>query len=158
MTKKEKNIVQKGNSALAEKMADLTFNLVKTCQHKEQNFAASFGLTTTEFRCLRYFRNTNAIPIKELTKLLHVTPGRITHILTALEKKKLLIRKIDEGDRRGITAYLTDKSAVFIQNLNASHVKLHKEILDGISQDKQAAIVNAMEELLTALKIWSVKN
>jgi hypothetical protein len=36
-------------------LADLTFNLLATCQEKESRLAEQHGLTQAEFRCLRSF-------------------------------------------------------------------------------------------------------
>jgi len=44
----------------------------------------------------------------ELSRKLHVVPGRIADILNSLEQKGLIVRKRDESDRRVVKAHITD--------------------------------------------------
>ena len=74
----------------AELMANLTCELARTCTNKEHFFASKFNLTPAEFRCLRLFRESSTVPIKQIAIQMNLTPGRITHILTSLEAKKYI--------------------------------------------------------------------
>jgi MarR family transcriptional regulator, multiple antibiotic resistance protein MarR len=139
----------------AELMAELTFELTRTCHEKERFFASMFNLTSAEFRCLRFFKTKDRLPIKELCNIMKISPGRITHILTKLEEKKLIVREKDPDDRRGINVVLTSKCQPYIKNLNESHVKLHADILSGIEPDKRDSIITAIEDLIRAIKSWS---
>ena len=142
---------------MAEAMADLTCELAKTCFEKEKYFAALFNLTTAEYKCLRLFTNTYSKSIKEIALGMNLTPGRITHILTSLEAKKLIERKVDPTDRRNVIVYLTNKSKPFLNNLNESYVKIHEELLKNIEPKKQEVVIGSMKELLKALKSWRDK-
>lgn len=143
---------------LAERMSILTCEIAKICNKKERQFASSFNLTPAEFRCLKLFSEQEFLPIKTISTELNLTPGRITHILTSLENKHLIERKIDPSDKRNVIVYLTDASKPFIQKLNNSHIKLHQEIIEGFEYDKQNAIISAMADVVKALKSWNEKN
>jgi DNA-binding MarR family transcriptional regulator len=140
---------------LSAKMADLTCELAMTCNEKENYFASTFNLTPAEFKCLRLFTKTDSQSIKVISNLMKLTPGRITHILTALEKKNLIVRRLDPDDRRNVIVSLTSNSKPFIKTLNENHVKLHSEILDKIDPDKREIIIDAMSDVIKALKKWS---
>ncbi len=142
---------------LAEMMADLTCELAKTCNDKENYFASLFNLTPAEFKCLRLFTKTNSLTIKTISILMNLTPGRITHILTSLEKKKFIKRKTDPYDKRNVIVTLTSTSEPFLRNVNANHIKLHEEILSDIDEEKQADMINSMKQLIDALRTWSAK-
>lgn len=150
------NIKSKKES-LAESMAELTCELAKTCNDKENYFASLFNLTPAEFKCLRLFTKTNSLTIKTISILMNLTPGRITHILTSLEKKKFIKRKTDPYDKRNVIVTLTTNSEPFLKNLNANHIKLHEEILSDINEEKQDDMINSMKSLIYALKTWSAK-
>jgi DNA-binding MarR family transcriptional regulator len=141
--------------SLAEEMARITCELAKTCTQKENYFASLFNLTPAEFKCLRLFTNKKILSIKEITYQLQITPGRITHILTSLESKKFITRKIDPTDKRNVMVNLTSKSEPFIRNLNETHIKLHEEILEKIDPEKREIIIDAMKEVIVALNLWS---
>lgn len=141
--------------SLAEEMARITCELAKICTQKENYFASLFNLTPAEFKCLRLFTNKKVLSIKEITYQLQITPGRITHILTSLESKKFITRKIDTTDKRNVLVNLTTKSEPFIRNLNESHIKLHEEIIEKIEPEKREIIIDAMKEVIVALNLWS---
>jgi MarR family transcriptional regulator, 2-MHQ and catechol-resistance regulon repressor len=140
---------------LAEDMARLTCELAKTCNEKENNFAAMFDLTPAEFKCLKLFTRKSVVPIKELTSKLGLTPGRITHILTSLEAKKYVVRKNDSMDKRNIQVFLTPKSEPFIKDINEKHIKIHEDILEKIDYDKRESVVSAMKDVIVALNLWN---
>lgn len=143
------------NINLAKEMANLTCHLARTCSEKENYFAAMFNLTPAEFRCLRLFEDQNTMTIKELGKVMELTPGRITHIITSLEAKNFVKRTSDKKDKRNIIVTLTSKSLPFIKNVTDSHVKIHKDILEKIPSDKREAVISAMGEVVKALTEWN---
>lgn len=143
------------NINLAKEMAHLTCDLARTCSEKENYFASMFNLTPAEFRCLRLFEEQKSISVKELCKLMDLTPGRITHIISSLETKNFVSRANDPKDKRNIIVTITSKSLPFIKNVTDSHVSIHKEILGRIAPDKREAVISAMGELLSALQEWN---
>lgn len=152
----EKTINVKNN--LAEKMAEITCELAKTCNEKENYFASLWNITPAEFKCLRLFTKRNSISVKVLAGEMNLTPGRITHILTSLEKKEYIKRIIDNTDKRSVIVYLTEKSAPFIKNINENHISIHQEILEQIDPVKREDVIAAMKEVISALKSWSDKH
>lgn len=136
-----------------EKMLDLILQLVKICQYKEQYFAGLYNLTSVELRCLQCFESHNTVSVKELSKSMELTPGRITHIITSLEKKKLITREINKDDRRGINVCLTNKAIPFVKNLKESYIKFHEKLLKNIPEEKRDIIKTALQELLRAFAI-----
>lgn len=136
-----------------EEVLDLILHLVKICQYKEQYFAGLYNLTPVELRCLQCFESQNSVSVKELSKSMELTPGRITHIITSLEKKKLITREINKDDRRGINVCLTKKTIPFVQNLKESYIKFHEKLLKNIPEEKREIIKTALQELLRAFEI-----
>lgn len=140
---------------MASLMAELTCELARTCNEKENYFASMFNLTPAEFKCLRLFDKKNSLCIKEISGKMKITPGRITHILTALEEKKFIRRKVDPADKRNVIVSLTAKSAPFIKNLTENHIKLHEDILEKIEPGKRELVLSAMQDVVFALRSWS---
>jgi len=137
---------------LAYEMAELSCLLAQTCNEKEQYFASTFGITPAEFKCLKLFKANKTIPIKEISSNMNISPGRITHILTSLEEKGYIVRNTDKNDRRNIIVSLTKKANPFIKKLDESHLKLHRDIIKGLNSGKRESIINAMRELITAIR------
>jgi len=134
-------------------MLELILQLKKVCQFKEQYFASLYNLKTVELRCIQCFESYNSVSIKELSKSMELTPGRITHILTSLEKKKLITREINKDDRRGINVCLTNKAIPFVINLKKDYAKFHEKLLRNIPEEKREVIKTALQELLRAFEI-----
>jgi len=139
----------------AELMANLTCELARTCTNKEHFFAARFDLTPAEFRCLRLFRDSSSISIKQIAIQMNLTPGRITHILTSLEAKKYIERKVDQKDKRNVIVHLTESSIPFLRDVNENHILLHEEILQKLPEEKREFILESMQDVIKALKTWS---
>ena len=136
-------------------LANLTLQLEKFCQIKEYFFANKFNLTPAEFRCLRFIRDNNLINTKELARLMKLTPGRITHLLNALERKNLIDRAIDKSDRRSIQVTLTEHTGEFLKKIINEYTKLHEEILKYLPTDKRDEIMNNMNYFFMALRDWA---
>jgi len=139
----------------AKLMANLTLQMEKFCQVKEHFFASKFNLTPAEFRCLRYIKDNTIMTTKELAKQMKLTPGRITHLLNSLEKKKLIDRTIDANDRRSIQVTLTPEAVDFINNVIKEYSNLHEEILKYLPNEKRVEILNNMKFFFVALKDWA---
>lgn len=92
---------------------------------------------------------------KELAKQMKLTPGRITHLLNSLEKKKLIDRTIDANDRRSIQVTLTPEAVDFINNVIKEYSNLHEEILKYLPNEKRVEILNNMKFFFVALKDWA---
>lgn len=144
--------------AQAKSMAELTCKLSRACSKKETSFAALFQLTPTELRCLRMFAKKSTVSIKEMIDELEISAGRVTHILTSLEKKKYITRRIDEFDKRNHLVDSTPQSKKFIQLLTTKHIELHQNILDNLSEENRKVITDVMIELIDALEEWSKIN
>jgi len=141
----------------AKLMADLTFQMERFCRMKESFFASKFDLTPVEFRCLRIIHENLEVPSKTLVKIMHLSPGRITHLIDSLEEKGLIVRQLDLNDRRSILVRLNDDALVFFGKIQEEYIQLHHEILKYIPKGKRVEIFNNLEYLFLALKDWSNK-
>ena len=139
----------------AEELAGLTFLLARVCEEKEIYFTKLFNLTNAEFRCMRFLKDNCYLSVKELANVMRLTPGRITHIITGLEKKEYVLREIDQNDRRNIRLCLTDKAIPFMQQVTEQHVSLHENVLNLISEEAREPVLFAIKELLDSMMVWS---
>jgi DNA-binding MarR family transcriptional regulator len=139
----------------AEKLAQLTFILARVCEEKEQYFTKLYNLTNAEFRCMRFLHCDCYSSVKDLANVMHLTPGRITQIITSLEQKNLITREIDTTDRRNIKIKLTESAIPYIKNVTEKHVLLHEKVLEQIPEETRESVLVAMQELLNSLLTWS---
>ena len=139
----------------AEKLAQLTFLLARACESKEDYFTKLYNLTNAEFRCMRFLNSDCPYSVKEIAGMMGLTSGRITQIITGLEKKGYIVREIDKSDRRNIQVRLTESAKPYIKNVTEKHVELHGRVLENISKETRESVLYAIEELLKSLSSWS---
>jgi DNA-binding MarR family transcriptional regulator len=137
-----------------EPIAELICDLTRNCSIKEEYFASSFNLSPSEVRFLKLFASSPAYNIKELRDLLRLTPGRITHILTSLEKKKLISRSPDPDDKRVILVRITPKANPLISNLLKNYSELHYKILQSVKKEELDKITSSLEILVKVFNNW----
>lgn len=137
-----------------ESIAELVCELTRNCSVKEDYFAASFNLSPTEVRLLKLFTHSNQYSIKELCENLNLTPGRITHILSSLEEKKLIIRKHDVKDKRNVFVSLLPNANPLINNLHKSYNELHQTILKNVGKKELEQIQSSLKTLTDLFKKW----
>ncbi len=142
----------------AIQISELTCRLAKACNKKESSFAALFGLTPMELKCLRMFSKDSIVSIRDMIKELEITAGRVTHILTSLEKKDYIRRKVDTKDKRNYFVEITPKSRKFINQLTQKHIAIHQDILDSLNIDDPELIFDVMKKLISSLEQWTEAN
>jgi len=138
----------------AERLANLTFNLLANCQEKEVRLAEVHELTQAEFRCLRLFGKDENLNNKQIAERMKLSPSRLTRIIDGLVKKEYINREIDPNDRRNMRVTLSKKGKLLVQQLNKAYVDIHNEILEDIEESQHEALITAMEHLLSALENW----
>ncbi len=148
---------KKGKNENAAKLADLTFQLLANCQEKEARLAENYGLTQSEFRCLRLFNKNDVLNNKQVAERMNLSPSRLTRIIDGLVAKDYIIRQIEPLDRRNMKVELSKRGKVIVQKLNDAYVKIHREILEDINKAQHKPLINAMENLLVALQKWIAK-
>lgn len=150
--------MNKVSKTQAIEMSELTCRLARACTKKESSFAALFNLTPTELRCLRMFSKKSTVPIKDMIDELEISAGRVTHILTSLEKKKYIIRRVDKEDKRNHLVDITPSSRKFINQLSQKHVQLHQNIINGINSKEREFISKIMTSLIKEIETWTEIN
>ena len=148
---------KKGKNENASKLADLTFKLLANCQEKEARLAENYGLTQSEFRCLRLFNKNDVLNNKQVAERMNLSPSRLTRIIDGLVAKGYIIRQIEPSDRRNMKVELSKRGKVIVQKLNDAYVNIHKEILEDIDRTQHKPLISAMENLLVALQKWIAK-
>ena len=146
------NLPENERDRQARQMSDLTFELVKEYTGMELDFAEKNDLTPAEFKLLCFFRNAEAVSVKDLVIQMKLTPGRITHIITSLEVKKMITRSINPDDRRGINVFLTGKSMPLIKEFNDRCVDIHSCVLEQMENDEADGVLCFMSDLIEKMR------
>jgi len=141
----------------AERLANLTFNLLARCQEKEAWLAEEHGLFQAEFKCLRLFGSDESLNNTQISKRMKLSPSRLTRIIDGLVKKGYMQREIDQNDRRNMRVTLSRRGKILTNKLNKAFVDLHSEILQDIDVSQHEPLITAMEHLHLAIEKWLQK-
>lgn len=142
---------------VAERLADLTFELLERCQEKREEIASKIGLTVAEFKALRLFGANESLSVGELAGRLELSSSRLTRILDGLVQRGLITRETATSDRRLMELRLTDEGRRVKQRLSEQYVQTHLEIISELPQGGPDSVVFALERLRDAMKSWSAK-
>lgn len=139
-------------------IAELIFTLRQKCALKDLYFVKKMGISQAEFNCLAQFYEKDVLSVKELNEKLDLTPGGVTRVLTLLEKKGFIKRRISHEDRRSIDVILTKKGKEMVQKLQKEASKLHEEIFKQLDAPSREELVLSIEKLMHIIDNWLEKN
>jgi DNA-binding MarR family transcriptional regulator len=136
------------------RMAELISVLRRLCDLKDHHLIKRRTITNAERDCLLQFSDTETMGMKELGRLLDITPAGVTRVVRSLEDKGLVTREMDARDRRGVNAVLTAQGARIARDLRAVSDDLYRSIMHRIEPDARKSVVLALERLVQALDEW----
>ncbi len=136
------------------RMAELIFTLRQKCAQKDIFFLRESDVSTAEYGCLIQFFGHGEIGMKELGEKLDITPGGVTRIVTSLEEKGIVKRRIGKEDRREIRVILTAKGKRLVSKIRSSSHDLHSEIIGRIDPGQRERVLTGMEQLVGAISDW----
>ena len=146
-----------GKNNAAERLANLTFNLLARCQAKEEWLATQRGLFQAEFKCLRLFGTDRSLNCKQIAKRMNLSQSRLTRIIDGLVTKGYMNREIDQTDRRNMRVSLSRRGKILTNKIDKDFIDIHEEILQNIDVSKHESLINTMEHLLIATEKWLQK-
>ena len=100
--------------------------------------------------CLQ--RDNRSYSAGELAYLLGLTPGRITNILKALEKKRLVVRQHDPADKRRVIVSLTDHGQEYVCKVYADSEQAFRKVVEAIGEEDSRTFIRITKKLFAISK------
>ena len=141
-------------NALAEHMADLTYELLENCQIKIERTAHQLKLTVAEFKLLRSMKRDEKLSAGDLAKRLGLSSSRITRIIDGLVQKNMVRKEVGGRDRRVVDIQLTPFGVDTREQLKEMYISVHQDILNLLPTDASESVIGAMEKLRHATEAW----
>ena len=141
-------------SAEANETALLTLQMEKFCHLKDSYISQKYNVTPVEFRLLRFLLKEVTSTTKAMSKIMELSPGRITHLLNSLDSKKMIVREIDRKDRRSMKVSLTAEANVTVEKMISGYVKIHEEIFELVPTAQRNEVFKSMLLFFDAMKKW----
>ena len=121
-----------------------SFDTRKKAPPHEEISAAMRG----EMAVLRLLEKEN-LPMTagELSRKLHMTTSRIAAVLGSLEKKGMILRQADEGDKRRVQVVLTDQGSAFCQKKKEQALCDMTHLLKQLGEEDAQHFVRIMKRI-----------
>jgi MarR family 2-MHQ and catechol resistance regulon transcriptional repressor len=127
-------------------------------EHAQRNIA-SLGIGLTDFGILEMLRHKGPMPVNAIGSRLRLTSGSITAAVDRLEKKGLVARRNDPGDRRARVVHLTEAGTNLITCAFTEHEAAMERAVSGLSPEEREQAVELLKKLgLNAQAQLEVKN
>lgn len=137
--------VNLGDEDLGEELYNLLAQVLNSTTNRE-----FFDSIRGEYGVLWYLlKSDKTVNAGDLREQLHVVPGRMTDILTALEKKGFITRNKDENDRRVVNVELTESGEEeALRRRQAIHEK-YSGLFNIMTYEETKELIRLLNILLT---------
>jgi DNA-binding MarR family transcriptional regulator len=120
-----------------------------------------FGLTTNDYEILVELSESPGYRLRmtELADLTAQSRSRLSHQVTRMEERGLVVRDSCAGDRRGTYAVVTPRGLALIERVAPSHVdSVRRNFMDQVAPDRLAVLSDALEPVLESLRKTRAKD
>lgn len=104
-------------------------------------------LTLGQPKVLDYLKNHNGAVQKEIASSCHIEPASLTSILNGMEKKGLIIRKMQNDNRRAFSIFLTEKGKELMERVDFEFKKIDNKCLSGFSEEEKIVLNEYLERI-----------
>jgi DNA-binding MarR family transcriptional regulator len=111
----------------------------------------SYNLTTLQYTALSVVAHHPGMSAAQLARRSFVSSQAANEMVSALERKGLVERGVDESNRRALKVYLTDRGSEVLAGLDAHVDQLEAEMFAGVSSAKEAQFRAVLRSCLDAV-------
>jgi len=115
-------------------------------RHAERHIH-SLGIGFSDFAALEVLLHKGPLPVNEIGRLVRLTSGSMTTAVDRLEKKGMVERQNDPGDRRARVVHLTDAGKKLIECAFADHERAMEAAASGLTPEEQARLTALLKKL-----------
>ena len=109
-------------------------------------------LTVPQLRMLHTLYQHGEMNMKQLSELLHVSPPSATMTADRLVDLRLISRKDDPRDRRGVQVYLTSKGGAMMDKFVESKKGRWQKIMSSLNERDREGLIKTLRGLLALLQ------
>src|SRR4051812_17504684 len=123
-------------------------------------WAKALGISAPQWMILTALADLDqgeGVPVKVVSKMLHVDPSFVTTQSKMLEKKGFMRRKTSKADARVVQMSLTDKAYKYIASLAAQQEEVSNFIFGEFSDQELDEFIGKLEALKNRLEKASLK-
>lgn len=96
---------------------------------------------------LTIFLNITGAIQKEIAFGCHIEPASLTSVLNGMEKKGLIKREMQNGNRRSQYVYMTEKGRKLSEIIKSQFEKIEDDALNGFSEDEVQQLLEYLKKI-----------
>jgi MarR family 2-MHQ and catechol resistance regulon transcriptional repressor len=122
-------------------------------RHAEKSIEPS-GLGISDFAVLEVLLNKGPQQVNEIGRRVDLTSGSITTAIDRLEARGLVVRELDNADRRSRIVRLTPAGRAHIREVFAQHANALEAASSGLTKTERKSLIELLKKLgLTAKQL-----
>lgn len=122
----------------------------KITQHLTQKFQG-YGITSEQWSVLQTLTEEDGITQAELSRRTEKDPTNVTRILDQLERKELIRREANKGDRRSFLIHVTESGRSLSQELLPVEIEFTKSYLQDLTEEELTLLRRAFQKINSRL-------
>jgi DNA-binding MarR family transcriptional regulator len=138
-----------GDALVANRLLSLTTLLRRSAN---LHYRKELGLSEVEWRIIAIVGDHSPLTLGTLVEFLGLDKGQLSRGVTALVKRRILVRTSDPEDNREVRIALTPRGQSTFDALIALAQERNREIIAGLSQAEVASLLDALARLLANAK------
>ncbi len=117
-------------------------------EHHERTDGMSQSMKGEALVLQKIYDHGGRVSPGELSQELHMTSPRVAAVLRSLEKKKVVTKSVDPGDRRRFWVELTDLGKEMVKKKRTEFVQDIDDLLDFLGEEDAAELVRLTERVM----------
>jgi MarR family transcriptional regulator, 2-MHQ and catechol-resistance regulon repressor len=107
----------------------------------------SLGIGFSDFAALEVLLHKGPLPVNEIGRRVRLTSGSMTTAVDRLERKGMVERKNDPGDRRARVVHLTEAGRKLIEAAFAEHEAAMERAASGLTPEERTEAAELLKRL-----------
>lgn len=137
------------SDTLAVRLTEVLDSLLADCHLEVKHESVAFGLTASQYHALQEI-SEGCLPMQQLARKMLVSASTATRVVQQLVDKQLVVRNLDEKDRRTIRVHLSRKGLRQLRRVRSIRVENAEEILANIEPEEHEALIRSLSLLEAA--------
>jgi DNA-binding MarR family transcriptional regulator len=133
---------------IVNEAAELIQEFVIHCESLEYHLSNKLGLTRSETRVIKLFKNHEIQTAINLARQLSLTKSRITYLINSLTTKGLVKSEIDDKDRRYHRLMLTSKGTRVLKEINNLVQKSCMNDFEAYTEEELRELIRLFKKIL----------
>lgn len=123
-----------------------------TFQKKVLNRCKETDLTAGQPKVLDYLKDHDGASQKDIAKGCHIEPASLSSILNRMEEKKIVARKMLNGNRRSTYIFLTELGKELQLSVENAFDEIESSAFEGVSEEDRETFMNVLLKVYENIK------